>query len=71
MLKFKIQLATEMEKISMSKINYDIFENIFTSTLNKYIPIKRKYIRANNASYMTKRLIQNISHRTKLKSIFF
>ena len=54
----------------MSIINYDIFENVFTSTLNKYAPIKRKYIRANNAPYMTKMLIQNISHRTKLRNIF-
>ena len=52
--KFKNQLTTEMEKINMSEINYDIFENVFTNTLNKYAAIKRKYIRANNAPYMTK-----------------
>ena len=40
--KFKSQLATEMEKINMSGINYDIFENAFTNTSNKYAPIKRK-----------------------------
>ena len=68
--KFKTQLATEMEKIFMFKIHYDIFENIFISTLNKYAPIKRKYVRANNTPYTTKWLIQNISHRIKLRNIF-
>ena len=56
--KFKTQLATEMEKINMSKINNAIFGNVFTSTLDKYAQIKRKYIIASNAPYMSKRLIQ-------------
>ena len=53
-----------------SVIDYQSFENIFGSTLNKYAPVKQKYIRANNSPFMTKTLCQNISHRSKLHNKF-
>ena len=46
--KFKTLLLLKWKKC-MSKINYDTFENVFNIMLNKYAPIKIKYIRANNA----------------------
>ena len=32
------------------------FENIFLDTLNRHAPLKKRYIRANNAPFMTKSL---------------
>ena len=48
-------------KLQKKILDYDDFENIFSNTLNKHAPTKQKYIRANNAPFMTKLLHQNIS----------
>ena len=67
---FRKEFVTEMDKHNLCELNYDNFEDIFGKVLNKYAPMKKKVIRANNAPFMTKVLIQNISHRTKLRNRF-
>ena len=61
---FRNDLKATLEKLE--NLDYQSFENIFGSTLNKYAPVKQKYIRSNNSPFMTKTLCQNISHRSKL-----
>ena len=43
---------------------YETFEEV----LNKHAPLKKKFIRANNASYMTKNLRKAIMKRSKLEN---
>ena len=50
---------------------YDLFEKIFLELLDEHIPIKKKFLRANNASYMTKALRKAIMKRSELKSKYF
>ena len=46
------------------------FTKIFIDTLNKHAPIKKKYIRANDANFVTKALRKAIMLRSRLRNIF-
>ena len=50
---------------------YDLFEKIFLELLDEHAPIKKKFLRANNAPYMTKALRKAIMKRSELKSKYF
>ena len=45
-------------------------KKIFIDTLNKHSPIKKKYIRANHANFVTKALQKSIILRSRLRNIF-
>ena len=64
---FRNDLKASLEKLE--NLDYQSFE-IFGSTLNKYAPVKQKYIRANNSPFMTKTLCQNISPCSRLHNKF-
>ena len=53
----------------LSKIEFNIFEDLFMKVLNKHAPIKLKYIRANDGPYMNKEIRKEIMLRSKLKNI--
>ena len=46
------------------------FTKIFIEPLNKHAPIKKKYIRANHANFVTKSLQKAIMLRSRLRNIF-
>lgn len=48
---------------------YRLFELIFNSVLNKYAPLKKKIIRGNNKSHVSKTLRKEIMKRSRLKNI--
>ena len=48
--------------------NYASFENTFTALLNEHAPIKKKYIRSNNAPYMNKTLSKAVMKRSRLRN---
>ena len=47
---FKVNKKLKLQSID----NYKSFENIFLSVLNKHAPLKKKFVRRNQAPYMTK-----------------
>ena len=49
---------------------YEKFESIFMEQLNKDAPMKEKYVRANNASFMNKALCKAIMNRSRAKNKF-
>ena len=51
--------------------DYNIFENIFLEVLDEHAPVKKKYLRANHAPYMTKTLRKAIMKRSELKSKYY
>ena len=67
---FKIELDKELAKIDLNNAEIAEFHNEFLSVLNKHAPIKYKYIRANNSSYMTKSLRKEIMLRSRLRNKF-
>ena len=40
---------------SMDYITYEIFEDIFMNLLNMHAPMREKYVRANNAPFVSQR----------------
>ena len=56
--------------LSLNHINkgFDSFEDTFMKTLNRHAPMKKKFVRANEVSYMTKALRKAIMKRSELES---
>ena len=65
---FSIELENELSKIGLLILNYDIFKNVCMGVINKHVPLKRKYIRANHAEYMDMELSQTMMKRSKLRN---
>ena len=69
-LLFHNQLCLKFQEMQPRDINYETFERIFMELLNNNAPIKKKYLRANNAPFMTKQLAKAIMNRTRQKNKF-
>ena len=62
---FKKELNNELLSIDNNNAELVEFINTILSILDKHVPIKRKYIRANNSSFMTKELRVIIMQRSE------
>ena len=67
---FREALNRELLKYDLNNIEYDTFQEIIVSLLNVYAPLKKKYLRANHASFVTKELRKAIMLRTRLRNIY-
>ena len=63
------QILTELYNYTLNK-NISIFHNTCIPVLEKYAPEKRKYIRANQANFMDRKLNHAIMLRSKLRNKF-
>ena len=61
---FKNEIRTKMQLTD----KYETFEEEFLKVLNKHAPLKKKFIRANHAPYMTKNLRKAIMKRSQLEN---
>ena len=50
------------------ELDYDYFKQAFMNILNRHAPMKKKFVRGNNAPFMNKILSQAFMHRSKLKN---
>ena len=64
---FKDELKLKLESIT----NYESFEDVFLTILNKHAPLKKKVLRSNQAPYMTIALRKAIMRRSELESKYF
>ena len=62
---FKKELNNELLSIDNNNAGLVEFINTILSILDKHAPIKRKYVRANNSSFMTKELRVIIMQRSE------
>ena len=51
-------------------LNFEFFKRIVDKTLDKYAPIKKRYVRANQAPFMNKRINKEIMKRSRLRNKF-
>ena len=51
---FRIELEENLNSIAINNTKYELFESTFITVLDKHAPMKQKYVRANNASFMNK-----------------
>ena len=63
---FQGELKLKVQSIS----NYESFESVFLNLLNKHTPLKKKFVRGNQATYMTKQLRKAIMRLSELESKF-
>ena len=54
-----------IKKLSAGITNYKSFETTFTELLNKHSPLRKIFLRANHAPYLTKILKKAIMYRSQ------
>ena len=67
---FRAQLDNEISKHDINNMEYQHFLNIFIEVLNKYAPMKEKYLRSNQGRFITKKLHKAIMKRSRLRNKF-
>ena len=67
---FRIELENALLKYDINNIDYDSFIKILLTVLDKHVPVKKKYLRANHANFVTKQLRKAIMKRSKLRNDF-
>ena len=68
-MKFDIDAFQGELKLKLRSIdNYESFEGVLLSVLNKHEPLKKKFVRENQAPYMTIQLRKSIMMRSELES---
>ena len=65
---FRNDLLMEFSVLGYQNLSCKDFESIFLHVLNIHAPQKKKYIRANNAPFMTKDLCKAIMVRSRLRN---
>ena len=70
--KFHYELKNIIDSSDMlsKNINYELFESSFMELLNKHAPMRKKYVRANNAPFMNRNLSKAIMTRSRLRNKF-
>ena len=65
---FRTKLITELMKGEIETSRLDIFVNTILKILDKHAPIKKRYVRANEAPFMNKTLKKAIMKRSRLRN---
>ena len=69
-LKFKEALNRELMKHDLNNIVYENFHEIVLSILNAHAPLKKKHLRANHASFMTREFRKAAMKRARLRNVY-
>ena len=57
-------------KYDLNNTDYEIFHEIVLSILNAHAPLKKKHVRANGASFVTKEFRKAVMKRAKLRNVY-
>ena len=69
-LKFKEALNRELMKHDLNNIDYEDFHEIVLSILNAHAPLKKKHLRANHASFVTKEFRKAVMKNARLRNVY-
>ena len=64
----KIELESALSRFS--QISFKTFKSTVDYILQKHVPIKKIYVRANQASFMNSKIHKEIMRRTRLRNKF-
>ena len=67
-LKFKEALNRELMKHDLNNIDYENFHENRLSILNAHASLKKKHLRANHASFVTKEFRKAVMKRARLRT---
>ena len=68
MIYFKVNLENGLR--NLTDLRYTSFEEVFLRTLDCHAPIKKKILRANENSFMSKALRKAIMMRSRMKNLY-
>ena len=63
-------LRKERENLNVSELDIATLRKIFIEILNKFVTLKKKFIRPNHSKFVTKELSKAIMLRSKLRNQF-
>ena len=69
-LKFKEALNRELMKHDLNSIDYKNFHEIVLSILNAHAPLKKKRLRANHASFVSKEFRKAVMKTARLRNVY-
>ena len=69
-LKFKEALNRELMKHDLNNIDYENFHKIVLSILNAHPSLKKKHLRANHATLVTKEFRKAVVKRARLRNVY-
>ena len=67
---FRHDLSSALSNLLNEDTNYDDFKKVYIDMLDLHAPMKKKFVRGNNAPFMNKTLSKAFMHRSKLKNKF-
>ena len=67
---FRHELSSALLNLLNENTNYDDFKKVYIEILYLHAPMKKKFVRGNNAPFMNKTLSKAFMHRSKLKNKF-
>ena len=67
---FRGELLQELNNWKYGTITYEDFEKVCINLLDRYAPLKEKYLRANNQPFMNKKLSKAVMTRSRLRHQF-
>ena len=67
---FNNNLPKQTKNLNFSELDFVALRKIFMEILDKFAPLKKKYIRANHSKFVTKELSKTIMLRSKLRNQF-
>ena len=66
--KFRSLFKKRLNDFKADDITVDIFKMTFLNVLNKFAPLKKKYLRANHSRFVNKELNKTIMQRSRLRN---
>ena len=68
--KFKEALNRKLMKHDLNNTEYENFHEIMLSIFNVHAPLKKKHLRANHASFVTKEFRKTVMKRARLRNVY-
>ena len=68
--KFQCLFKKRLNDFNANEITMDIFKMTFLNVLNKFSPLKKKYLRANHSRFVNKELNKAIMQRSRLRNSY-
>ena len=65
--KFRCLLQKRLNEFNTDDITVDIFKMTFLNVLNKFAPLKKKYLKANHSRFVNKELNKAVIQRSRLR----
>ena len=67
---FRFLFKKRLNDFNTDDITVDIFKMTFLNVLNKFAPLKKKYLRANHSRFVNKELNKAIMQRSRLRNAY-